>query len=474
MGKKNSVNLLKGNLYKTIILLGYPTALASIVQTLYNLADTFWLGKLGRQAISAPVISFNIIFFILSIAIGFSITGTSLVSQYTGANKPEKANKVAGNLLVYLVFLSIIFSVLGYVFSDEILKFLKTPADALTSTLDYFKIMVLGLPLAFPFFVFQSVLNGYGDTKTPLKIELISALINVIIDPILIFGFMGIPAMGVKGAAITTVISRGVSSLIGIHLLFKGNMGIKLDPEKLKPSMKLLPLMIRVGIPASVGMSGASLGFLVLIGIVNRFGTPVISAYGISTRIIHLFMMPAIAIASSVTAIVGQNLGAGQLDRAKSVIKKGIYLMFLIITPFVIITMIFGGEFTAFFIPKDPTVHQIGKVMFKIVSPAVIFYGITQVLNGAFQGSGYTVPVMITNLSRIWLFRIPMVYLFSCVILNGPKDLTASTGIWWGMFFSNFLAMIMIFIWFRSDKWQNARIKTSQKKQQNNFSQKNT
>ncbi len=463
MGKRDAVNLLEGNLYKTIILLGYPTALASIVQTLYNLADTFWLGKLGRQAISAPVISFNIIFFVLSIAIGFSITGTSLVSQYTGAKQSEKANKVAGNLLIYLIFLSIVFSLLGFFFSEEILMFLKTPKDAFNSTLSYFKIMIIGLPLAFPFFVFQSVLNGYGDTKTPLKIELISALINVIIDPVLIFGFMGIPAMGVKGAAITTIISRGVSSLIGIHLLFKGKMGVKLNFNTLKPSMKLLPLMIKVGIPASVGMSGASLGFLVLIGIVNRFGTPVISAYGISTRIIHLFMMPAIAIASSVTAIVGQNLGAGQIQRARSVVKKAIYLMLLIITPFVLITMIFGGEFTAFFIPEDAVVRDIGKVMFKIVSPAVIFYGLTQILNGAFQGSGYTVPVMITNLSRIWLFRIPIVYLISYVILNGPNDLSASIGIWWGMFFSNLLALMMIFVWFKRDKWQKARIKTSKK-----------
>ena len=190
-GNKN--NLLEGNLYRSIIKLGLPLALASVLHTFYNLADTFWLGRLGRQTLSAPIISFNIIFFIISLAIGFSIAGTSMVSQFTGAGDARRANKSAGNLLLFLLVFSLIFAALGLIFDRELLILLKTPGDTFDLTLDYLRIIMLGMPLAFPFFVYQSVLSGYGDTVSPLKIEAISAVINLILDPILILAGSACP-----------------------------------------------------------------------------------------------------------------------------------------------------------------------------------------------------------------------------------------------------------------------------------------
>jgi putative MATE family efflux protein len=459
MAKSSKLNLLEGNLYKNIVKLGLPLALASVIQTLYNLADTFWLGKLGREALSAPIISFNIIFFIISLAIGFSIAGTSLVSQYTGANQTDNANKTAGNLLVFLMFSSLVFSFLGLIFAKKLLSLLGTPDDTFVQTFAYFKIMIVGMPLAFPFFVFQSVMSGYGDTKTPLKIEFLSAIINVILDPILIFGWLGFPALGVEGAAITTIVTRGIASFVGLYYFFSGKKGIKIELRHLRPDFKFFPLMVKIGVPASIGMSGASLGFLVLIGIVNSFGTPVVSAYGIAHRLVHLFMMPAIGISSAVSAIVGQNLGAGNVERAKKTVSKGIFLVSAVIIPAMIITAFLGRKITTFFIPKDPLVHQIGGVMFYIVAPAVIFFALSSVIGGAFQGSGFTIPVMVVNLSRIWIFRIPFVYIISILVLNGPIDINASVGIWWGIFLSNFLAFLLIFFWYLRGDWAKPRIK---------------
>lgn len=461
MGKSSQVNLLEGDLYKNIVKLGLPLALASVIQTLYNLADTFWLGKLGREALSAPIISFNIIFFVISLAIGFSIAGTSLVSQYTGAKQTENVNKTAGNLLVFLLFSSLVFSVIGLIFAEKLLILLGTPNDAFAQTFAYFKIMIVGMPLAFPFFVFQSVMSGYGDTRTPLKIEALSAVINVVLDPILIFGWLGFPALGVEGAAITTIVTRGIASFVGLYYFFSGKKGIKIELRHLKPDFKFFPLMVKIGVPASIGMSGASLGFLVLIGIVNSFGTPVVSAYGIANRLVHLFMMPAIGVSSAVSAIVGQNLGAGNLDRARKTVSKGIYLVSWVIVPSMIITAFMGKKITMFFIPNDFLVHQIGGVMFYIVAPAVIFFALSSVIGGAFQGSGFTVPVMVVNLSRIWIFRIPFVYIISIVVMNGPVDIDASVGIWWGIFLSNFFAFLLIFFWYLRGNWAKARIKST-------------
>lgn len=459
MGKSSRVNLLEGNLYKNIIKLGFPLALASVIQTLYNLADTFWLGKLGREALSAPIISFNIIFFVISLAIGFSIAGTSLVSQYTGAKQTDNANKTAGNLLLFLMFSALVFSVLGLIFAERLLILLDTPEDTFVQTLAYFKIMIVGMPLAFPFFVFQSVMSGYGDTKSPLKIEILSAIINVVLDPILIFGWLGFPALGVEGAALTTIITRGIASFIGLYYFYSGRKGIKIRLRHLKPDFKFFNLIVKIGVPASIGMSGASLGFLVLIGIVNSFGTPVVSTYGIGNRLVHLFMMPAIGISSAVSAIVGQNLGAGNVERAKKTVSKGIFLVSAVVVPAMIITAFLGEKITIFFVPKDPLVHQLGEVMFYIVAPAVIFFALSSVIGAAFQGSGFTIPVMVVNLSRIWIFRIPLVYIISIMILKGPININASVGIWWGMFLSNLFAFLFIFIWYLKGNWAKTRIK---------------
>lgn len=457
--KDNKVNLLEGSLYKSIIKLGYPMALGSLVQTLYNLADAYWLGKLGRQALAAPIISFFIIFFLMAIGLGFSVSGTSLVAQYIGAKEKEKAQKTAGNLMLYLFVIFTVLSVLGLIFARPLMTLLGTPVDAIEHTLSYFTIIMAGMPMIFPMFVYQSVMNGYGDTMSPLKIGLFTAAINLVLDPLLIFGWLGFPAMGVSGAALTTVITRGLGSLIALYLFFSGKKGIRLTLSHLKPDRAIGRLMVKIGMPAAVGFSGSSLGFVVLIGIVNQFGTPVVSAYGIGTRIVHFFMLPAMGISSAVTAIVGQNLGAGQIDRAKAAVFKGIRLMLLLIVLPMFLVAIFGKDVTRFFIPGDVLIHEIGQVMFWIMPPSVVFFGVASVLEGAFQGAGYTIPVMITHISRLWIFRIPFVYILSMVILNGPSDIHASVGIWWGMVLSNGASMLMISIWFKYFKWTAARIK---------------
>jgi len=456
--KKSQVDLLQGSLIKSIIRLGYPMALGSLVQTLYNLADAFWLGKLGREALSAPIISFFILFFLIAIGLGFSVSGTSLVAQYIGAKEPRKANRVAGNLLLYLILMSSFLTVLGLIFGRQLLTFLQTPADTFKQTYGYYRIVMAAMPFTFPMFVYQSAMNGYGDTMSPLKIQLFTASVNLVLDPLLIFGGLGIPAMGVDGAALTTAVTQSLASFIGLYLFFSGKKGIKLKLKDMKPDASISRLMLKVGVPSAIGFSGSSLGFIVLISIVNQFGTAVVSVYGIGTRIVHFFMLPAMGISSAITAIVGQNLGAGQIQRAKLAVKKGILLMLSIVTPPAIICAIFGKELIRFFIPGDPLTHQLGQVMFYITPPSLIFFGLGTVLEGTFQGAGNTIPVMVAQISRIWIFRIPFVYILSMVLLDGPTDVHASVGIWWGMVLSNGASLSIVAIWYKFSDWAKAAI----------------
>ncbi|MBN1197307.1 MAG: MATE family efflux transporter [Candidatus Aminicenantes bacterium] len=458
MSRDHRVEMLQGGMVRAILGLGVPLALASVVQTLYNLADAFWLGKLGSSALAAPVISFNIIFFIISLGMGFSVAGTSLVSQYMGSGDSEKARKAAGNLFSYMVGFSVFFVAVGLIWARDFLVLLHTPADALQQTLDYYRIMVIGMPAAFPFFVYRAVMNGYGDTRSPLRIELISAAMNVILDPILIFGWLGMPAMGVSGAALATVLSRAVASGMGMWRFFTPNQGFFLCFRHLLPGRGLFSLMVRIGIPSSIGMSGASLGFLVLMGIVNRFGTEVVSAYGITIRVVHLFMMPAMGVSQAVTAIVGQNLGAGNVARARLAVNRGMRMVLGVLLPAMLVTAFSGRWIIAVFISAEPEVMALGQPIFRLVAPSVIFFAVVVMLNGVFQGAGHTLPVMFTNLSRIWIFRVPLVYFLAMVWLGGPGQPGAALGIWWGMLVSNALTAALMGILYLRGSWAVPRI----------------
>jgi len=445
---KNKVDLLNGKLYSTIIQLAYPIAIATTIQMLYNLVDTFWLGKLGREALAAPVISFQVIFFLIALAAGFSVPATTLVSQYLGAGKKERAEQAAGNILFYIFVLSVLLGALGLFFQKSILVMLDTPADTFDLTYSYMRIILYGLPVAFPFFLYRSVMEGYGDTKSPLKIEIFSVALNLLLDPVLIFGWLGFPRLGVAGAAIATVIARTLSSGIGMFLIFSGRKELRIRLRDLKPNREILPLIWKIGLPAAVGMAGTSLGFIIIQKIVNNFGTVVISAYGIASRVIHLFMMPCTAIARAVTAMVGQNLGARQIQRARNTLKKAVVLSLSFLVVPVILVMITGQHILKAFIPQDPAVHQLGQTMFLIITPSLLFFALIAIIGGAFTGSGYTVPVMTANIARIWLFRLPIVYILSILVLGGPGNDRAVLGIWWGMFASNFLAYLVIQIWY--------------------------
>ncbi len=460
---ENSISILEGSLLKSIFKLGIPIALNSLVQTLYNLADTFWLGKMGREALSAPIISFFILFLVISVGLGLSMAGTTLVAQYKGAGKEEDARRATGNLLFFITVISVLFSAAGVIWDRQLLELLKTPPDAFEMTRSYFRIMMMGMPLAFPIFAYQSVMNGYGDTLTPLKITLVSAAVNVVLDPLLIFGWLGFPRLGVEGAALTSVVSRGLASGIGIYLLFSGKKGLRLNWAHLKPDWKRVPLMVKIALPSTIGTAGASLGFIVLMNIVNRFGTPVVSAYGIGMRVVQFFMMPALGISAAVTTIVGQNLGAGNIARARASVQKGAWLMIAVILPPCLLMGFFGKWLTMFFIPTDPLVHQIGQVMFYVVAPSVLIYSVAQVLTGAFQGSGFTVPVMVTHICNIWLFRLPAVYFLAMVLFKGPGNMKAVTGIWVGMLFSNVASYILLQVWYLKGDWAKARTEEKQK-----------
>jgi putative MATE family efflux protein len=443
---KRKPDLLNGNILEELIILGLPVMFANLVQTLYNLVDAFWLGKVGKAALSAPTITFNVAFVLIAFSMGVSVGGSTLVAQFTGAKRDEDAAKAAGTTITLMVLLGLILGTIGFVFAVPVLQLLHTPEDAFVPTLQYMHIIFIGLPFMFGYMSFQGIIQGRGNTVTPMKIITFSLLLNTILDPLMIFG-IGFPKMGVAGAAVATDLARVIAMYLGFKYLFSNKSEIQLKLNDLKINWEITNKIFKIGLPLSFGQMATSLGFTLLISIVNLFGTAVISAFGIGNRIISLLNMPAMGFSQAATVMVGQNLGAENTGRAEKVVWETVKVIAITLFSGATLTFLFGGYIVKFFI-NDPEVIKVGADLFRIASYSIPFFGIMFAFNAAFSGSGHTTPILVLNTTRLWGIRIPLAYYLAIKQNIGPN------GIFYAMVVSNVIIAIAAYFWFKKGTWK--------------------
>jgi putative MATE family efflux protein len=428
--------ILENDILRTAMTLAWPVMLSNAFQTVYNLTDAFWLGKMGPEAVAAPSIAWPIMFLLISLSGGFGIAGLALVSQYTGAGEPEKA-----------------VAIVGFFLAENILRLMNVPEGVLSGTTSYLKITFLGLPFMFSHFGFQALLRGYGDTRTPMILSVSSALLDTILDPFFIFGWLGLPAMGVSGAALTTAITRGISGVIGMYLLFSGKVGIKLKLAHLKPDFHFMKRIFSIGLPSSIGQSGTALGFTLLtslISIEDRVlgGTGLLlSAYGIGNRISSLVQIVIIGGVSALSTMVGQNIGANQPDRIKEIVKK-LFSTFIAISIIEsILIYLLRIPIYQFFIDNESVIN-LGSTYITFFIPFIPFFTIFRLCTSVFQAAGKTRISMVLSLIRLWGMRILLSYLFYFIFKMGVN------GIWMGLALGNFGAAILSIVLLIKSNWQ--------------------
>jgi len=451
--KKNPDNreaILNDSIPKTLFKLSWPIMVGNTMQVLYNLADTFWVGRLGADSVAAISVGFPLVFLLISIGGGMTIAGTTLVAQYTGSDNKEMADHVAGQIFTLVIFLSIIFGTTGFIFDRTILGWIGAPENIMTDAVAYLDIIFAGVAFMFIFFVFTALLRGVGDTKTPMKMMVFSTLFNIILDPFLILGWGFFPQLGVRGAAIATVLSRALAGIYGVYLLFEGKKGIKLKARNLVPDFEVQKLIIKLGTPSAAEQSIIALGMTFLMGIVSEFGTLAVAAYGIGNRILSVVMMPMRGLSMATTTMVGQTMGADDADRAEKIAWTAVGLTFALMTALILITQIFPAQIISVF-NDNPEVISIGVAFLKIVGLSFGFLGVRIVIGGSFRGAGNTVAAMVLAVVALWGFRVPLAR-----ILSGYFQL-GTNGIWWGMFMSNLLSAIIGGIWFKKGKWKEEK-----------------
>jgi putative MATE family efflux protein len=329
---KSSGDLTEGPIFKSLITLAVPIIFANILQSAYQLIDTFWVGRLGQEAVAAVSISFPVIFLLISFGGGLAIAGTILVSQYEGKGDKRNVNYVSAQTMLMLLVISVFLTIIGYYASPGLMRLMGAEPDVFLGAVSYLRISFLGLIFMFAYFVFQSLMRGVGDVKTPMYLVFVTVLLNLVFDPLFIFGYGPIPGYGVSGAALATVGTQGIAAVVGIYILFSGKYGIKLSLKDMKPDINLINRMIRLGFPASIEQSTRALGLTVLTLLVASFGTVIVAAYGIGSRILSFVIIPALGLSMATSTLVGQNIGAGKVNRAEEVAKVSGWIGFISLT----------------------------------------------------------------------------------------------------------------------------------------------
>lgn len=443
-GRRNLI--LQGDMYKVIVTLSLPIMISNLIQTLYNLADGVWVSKISSVHFAATSFVWPINFLFVSIGVGLSIAGTSILSQLIGASKFDKANKYASQLIVISFLIAIAFSTVGYITSPLIIKLMGGSGELLKYSSIYLKITFLDMPFMFLFFNYNSIMNAEGNTLQPTILSAISAILNIILDPIFIFNLN----MGIKGAAITTLLTKALLSIAGFSMLKLKPGIIQISFKNFKFDKDILSKIIKIAIPSSVGQSGSALGFMVLNSFIVSYGTATIAAFGMVNRITGLIMQPAMGIGAALTSIVGQNLGNNEMKRVKEAFSKSLKLTILFSVIGCIVLLIWDKQIIEFFIQSrdDNNVIFQGITYLKYIAYSMPLMGIFSVLQGIFQGSGHTKYSMAMEIGRLWFVRLPMILAFKYLTNVG------ATGIWFSMSFSNLIICIYGYLIYRKNQWQ--------------------
>lgn len=470
----------EGDLLWPLLTLAAPLVATQLLQTIYNLTDTFWVGQVGGDAVTAISFSWPIVFLLISVGGGMTAAGTILVSQYTGARDDEAVSHVAGQTVSFVLVLSVVVSIVGYALTPDMLALLGAePGGAVHDmATSYTRISFLGLWFIFGFFVFMALLRGWGDTKTPMYLMVGSVAVNVVLDPFLILGFgdnpllvwvglsgldgwllgaTGFEGWGVAGAAVATVFSRGLAAIAGMWLLFSDRVGISLSLADLRLELESVREIVRIGAPISVEQSTQALSVTVMTALLGLVGPAAVGGYGIGSRFTTLVWMPMVGMGMAVETVVGQNVGAGRQDRARRVV---LLASAILVSAFVIVgtlAAVFAEPVVSVFVTGEdaPAIVGHGAAFLRWVAPTYAVMAIFHMINGALHGAGATRLSMGMGVGTLWGARAGIAAALIVVVGIG------ATGAWIGIAASNVLSAIVgtaVFAW---DGWLGSVVDAS-------------
>jgi putative MATE family efflux protein len=434
MMKKRNRNLTEGNIKKQLFSLTWPMLFGMLGMVIFNLADTYFVGKLGVKQLAAMSFSFPVVMFINGISQGIGIGTSSLISRNILSEHRDDVKKMASRAILFGLLIVLLFVVLGLSTIRPIFTYLGASDDIVTFIFDYMSIWYLGVPFVVMPMIGNNIVRAIGDTFVPGMIMLSSALINIILDPILIFGYGPFPEMGIRGAALATVISRSISMIIILIILIKREKLITLHLGRFKEILQTWKNVIHVAGPATLSMLITPISIGLVTKIISAYGKEAVAAFGVASRIEMFVLMVIVSLATVIIIFIGQNYSKKSFYRIFKSLNYALKFSMLWGALSFIIFLLLGQKIASLF-TDNTIVIQITVNYLYIIGASYGFQGLVILSSSAFNGINKPYPATIFTVIRMMVLYVPLAFIAS--------KLFGINGIFWAALIANILIGIL-------------------------------
>jgi putative MATE family efflux protein len=447
-------SLTEGSIAPALLAFSLPILFGNVLQSVNGSVNAIWVGKYLGEAALAAVGNSNVIMFLLfGVMFGFSMASTIMVAQCVGAKNTAEAKRVVGTSAVFFLGLSLAMSLLGFALTHLLVAWLRTPPDALPFALTYMRIIFAALPFMGGLFFLMAVLRGAGDSKTPFIYLFMAVVLDIALNPLLIFGWGPVPRLGIAGSALATLIAQALSFLALIAHLYRTRNFLWIGRHELslfKVDWSLVRLLVTKGIPMGLQMFVISSSMIALTSLVNRFGSQETAAFNAAMQLWNYVQMPALAIGAAASSMAAQNVGAGKWDRVGKVATTGVLFNFLLGGSLITLVFVFNKHALGLFLPANGAALSLSAHLNAIVIWSFALFGTSIVLFGVVRATGAVIPPLIMLVISLWFIRVP--FAFSML------DHWQADAIWWSFPLSSTVSMLMSVAYYRFGGWRKVRL----------------
>ncbi|MBC3846680.1 MATE family efflux transporter [Winogradskyella echinorum] len=440
-----------GSIRRAVFMLSIPMILEMLMESVFAIVDIFYVSQVSVNAVATIGLTESVITLVYAVAIGLSMAATAIVARRIGEKDREGASQAAVQVIFLGVLVSLIISVIGILYPKEILELMGGEADLIAEGYGYTQVLLGGNVTIMLLFLINAIFRGAGDASIAMWALVLSNGLNIILDPMFIFGFGPIPAYGVEGAAIATTIGRGTAVVFQLAVLFYGWSKIKVAFKDLVLRVAVMINLIKVSLGSIGQLLLATSSWVFLMRIMSEFGSEVLAGYTIAIRVMMFTLMPAWGMSNAAATLVGQNLGANKADRAEqSVWKTGKFsAIFMGIVS--VFYLVFAPQIVSWFTPEVEVIKN-GALCLRIIAAGYIFYGYGMVIINSFNGAGDTKTPTWINFICFWLFQLPFAYLMALTFNFGP------IGVFLAITLAEVLITIIGIIWFKKGYWKSVKV----------------
>lgn len=440
-----------GSIRKAIFMLSIPMILEMLMESIFALVDIAYVSQVSVNAVATIGLTESVITLVYAVAIGLSMAATAVVARRVGEKDIQGAREAAVQAIFLGILVAVIVGIVGFLYHKEILALMGAEPDLIAEGSGYTKWLIGGNITIMLLFLINAIFRGAGDASIAMWTLVLSNGLNIILDPLFIFGWGPFPELGVMGAAVATNIGRGTAVLFQLGILFFGWGKIRLMVGDIVLNLKVMYNLVKVSMGGIAQFLIGTSSWVFLMRIMSEFGSEVLAGYTIAIRVMMFTLMPSWGMSNAAATLVGQNLGAKQPDRAEtSVWKTGKYNAYFM--GFVsLVYLIFAKHIISWF-NTTPSVVENGALCLQIIAAGYIFYAYGMVVTQAFNGSGDTQTPTKINFISFWLFQLPMAYVLALVLDFGAK------GVFIAITAAEVLLAVLAMIWFKKGKWKQFQV----------------